>query len=370
MISGSKKLISVLSQFRPEGEIQKIIPILSGHIHRSYQVLTGESGNRQYFLQQINRHVFQNVPHLMENLERIISHLHKKQSAERERPVPSLIVSPDGTSFVVDDEGDFWRLFHFIPNSHVLDRVRTPEEAYVIGQSFGEFLNRMADFPAPPLHDTIPDFHGFGNRLDTYRNVLKRDAFKRAGQVQSEIEWIETILPLMAAWESLFENINIPSRITHNDTKWNNVLFDDNNMPICVIDLDTVMQGRIAYDFGDAVRTSCNTGQEDEPQLEKVGLDLTLFQSFTKGYLGPIRSILTEVELDTLIFAAQRMTFIIGLRFFTDYLDGDTYYHVKHEGHNLIRSRAQFHLFKSLQSHSQEIEETILSIWEGQDVPV
>jgi hypothetical protein len=358
------KLRSVLSRFQLEGPVQKSIPILSGHIHQSYYICTGSSAKRQYVLQRINHHVFENVPGLMENLFRIIRHLQTKPPSEGMRVVPKLIPSHENTWFAMDSEGNYWRLFQFIPDSHVLDQVRTHDEAYAIGQSFGRFVQMMADLPAPPLNETIPDFHGFRNRMDMYLNVLKHDAWKRASQVRSEIEWIESIVPLMDAWESRFEKARISPRITHNDTKWNNVLFDAGQRAISVIDLDTVMEGRIAYDFGDGIRTSCNTGKEDERCTGKVSLNAARFKGFTKGYLFPIRSMITETERDTLIFAAQRMTFIIGLRFFTDFLDGDHYYHIDYPNHNLIRCRAQFAFVESLQAHSMEIEEMILSLWD------
>jgi hypothetical protein len=359
------KLTSVLSRFQLEGPVQKCVPILSGHIHQSYHIITGSASKHQYILQKINHHVFENVPGLMENLFRIIRHLQTKPPSEGMRVVPELIPGHENTWFIRDGEGNYWRLFQFIPSSHVLDQVRTPGEAYAIAQSFGRFVQMMADFPAPPLHETIPDFHGFRNRLNMYLNVLKHDAWKRASDVRSEIEWIESIVPLMDAWESRFEKAHIPPRITHNDTKWNNVLFDARQRAISVIDLDTVMEGRIAYDFGDGIRTSCNTGKEDERCTGKVSLDIARFRDFTKGYLLPIRSMITETERDTLIFAAQRMTFIIGLRFFTDFLDGDQYYHIDHPNHNLIRCRAQFAFFESLRAHSTEIEDMILFLWDA-----
>jgi hypothetical protein len=361
-ISAKNQLASILSRFQVEEKCPEIIPITSGHIHRSYHVLPGRSSGHQYILQRINHHVFQNVPFLMENLVRIIAHLRMKQSSERDYHTPVLIQSHEG-AFTRDSEGNFWRLFQFIPESHILDQVRTPDEAGAVGRAFSQFVRLMADFPEPPLHETIPDFHGFRNRLELYLDVLRRDPCGRISQVQSEISWIDRVLPLMTEWESLVESTKLPSRITHNDTKWNNVLFDVKQRAICVIDLDTVMEGLIAYDFGDGIRTACNKGKEDEPNLDCVGLDMARFEGFTRGYLSAMRTVLTEAERDTLIFAAQRMTFIIGFRFFTDFLNGDIYYQIGRKDHNLIRARAQFQFFKDLQIHSAQIEDIILTLW-------
>jgi Ser/Thr protein kinase RdoA (MazF antagonist) len=346
-------LQSIIKHFSTAGTILTAFPYGSGHINDTYKVETVEPGCHNYILQRINHKIFRNVPGLMDNIDRVTRHIRMKleniPGADPNRQGLTLIPTLDKKSFYQDPDGNFWRMYLFIEDNRSYDIVDTPEKAFEGGRMFGNFQSMIADLPGAPLHETIPDFHNIDMRLETMRKTIERDPVSRAGKVHAEAAFVLERAEEMGTILHLGQQGLIPQRITHNDTKFNNVLLDRNDRGLCVIDLDTVMPGYVHYDFGDSIRTSTNTGAEDDPDLSKVEMDIRLFEAYTRGFLQETRSTLTPLELEYLPLAGKLFPYIIGVRFLTDYIDGDNYFKIKHEHHNLQRARAQFKLLQSME---------------------
>jgi hypothetical protein len=325
--------------------------------------LTSETDKPDYILQRINHHIFKNVPKLQDNILRVTSHIRKKleqtPGANPDRETLTLIPALDGKPYFKDEEGNFWRIYIFIDKNRSYDRVESPAQAYEGGKAFGRFQYLISDLEGDPLHETIPNFHNMDMRLKTFFETVKNDPANRVSKAGPEIKFVEERAEVMTRILRLGEEKKIPERITHNDTKFNNVLLDENDKRLCVIDLDTVMPGYIHYDFGDSIRTTTNTGNEDEKDLSKVEMDIRLFEAYSKGFLEETKSFLTPVEIDNLAFSGKMMTFIIGLRFITDYLDGDHYFKIHHEHHNLQRAKAQFKLVASMERQFEDMQKII-----------
>jgi thiamine kinase-like enzyme len=337
----------------------------SGHIHDTFRIVTAEGNNDDYLLQRINDNVFRNVPHLQENIERVTQHIRNKLSeipgSDLKRECLQLVFTKEGKSWI-NYEGNFWRMFLYIPNHKSYNTIDNIQLAREGGKAIGRFQSMLADMPGDTLHETIPWFHNIEKRLEAFHKVLADNPCNRVASIpevidsyQSRSEEMKTILKL--GREGL-----IPLRITHNDTKFNNILLDENDKALCVIDLDTVMPGFIHYDFGDAIRTGANRAPEDETKLEKVGIDMELFDSYAEGYLSQTAKTLTPEEIEYLAFSPKLMTYIIGLRFLTDYIDGDKYYKIHHESHNLDRARSQLALLKSMEKEYDEMRSTITKL--------
>jgi hypothetical protein len=345
---------TILSHFDAQGRFVRISPLGAGHINDTYLITTRDDDPYDYVLQRINASVFKNVPELQDNIERVTSHIRKKleavPGADPDREVLTLVRTLDGLTHYYGPDGTFWRVFFYIDGTKTYDVVDSPAKAYEGGRAFGRFLAMLADLPGEPLHETIPRFHDIDYRLGNFREALKNDPACRAKDVRREIDFVEARAEEMRTIRQLGADGEIPVRITHNDTKFNNVLLDQNGRALCVTDLDTVMNGYVHFDFGDAIRTSTGTGAEDEVDLNKVEMDIRLFEAYARGYLRETKRLLNPVEVETLAFSAHLMTFIIGLRFFTDYLDGDHYFKVHREGPNLQRARAQFKLLRSMEA--------------------
>ncbi|MBT3275346.1 MAG: aminoglycoside phosphotransferase family protein, partial [Spirochaetales bacterium] len=257
-------------------------------------------------------------------------------------------------------DGSVWRLYIFIRDTIAFDIVDSPSVAREGGLAFGEFQNLLSDLPGDPLFETIPDFHDMEKRLYTFQTTVDLDTDSRGGVAAAEIDFISRRAEEMTIFQRFGREGKLEKRITHNDTKINNVLMDsDDCSAVCVIDLDTVMPGYILFDFGDSIRTATNTGAEDDLDLTKVGCDLELFEGYTNGYLASAGAFLSEVELSLLTVSARVMTFIIGLRFLTDFIDGDKYFKVHRPGHNLDRARAQFKLLSSMEEKADEMEKIV-----------
>lgn len=358
-------LKEIFSNFKADGSFESGKPYGSGHINDTFLIVTKEGDATDYILQRINHLIFKNVPNLQDNILRVTTHLKNKlkeiPGSNPDRETLTLIPSLENLPFYKDLEGNYWRLYIFIKNRSY-DRVENPSQAFEGGKTFGRFQYLLSDLKGEPLFDTIPDFHNMQKRLDTFFDTVKNDPENRAKLSATEIKFVEDRAVEMNAIQRLGEEGEIPLRITHNDTKFNNVLLDEHDKGLCVIDLDTVMPGYIHYDFGDSIRTSTNTGNEDEKDLSKVEMDLQLFEAYSKGFLGETKSFLTENELDYLAFSGKMMTFIIGLRFLTDYIDGDNYFKIHHEHHNLQRARAQFKLVSSMEEQFNQMKEIIKQI--------
>ena len=356
-------LKQVVSKFQLKGTYSAGAPYGSGHINDTFKIDTAEVDQFNYILQRVNHHVFKDTPGLMENVERVTSHIRMKMEsipgANPDREVLTVIRTKEGHSYHKDQDGNFWRMYIFIWDNKSYDQVDSPEKAFEGGRMFGKFQSMLADLPGKPLNETIPNFHNIAWRLDIFEETLKNDPVGRADDLSDEISFVRARAEEMKTILRLGEYGQIPLRITHNDTKFNNVLLDQNDKGLCVIDLDTVMPGYVHYDFGDSIRTSTNTGAEDDPDLDNVEMDIHLFEGYAKGFLQETRSTLNQVEIDHLAFAGKLFPYIIGLRFITDYIDGDNYFKTHHEHHNLQRARAQFKLLTSMERQFEEMKKIV-----------
>jgi len=301
---------------------------------------------------------------MQENIERVTAHMREKIQAipgsDFKRETVTLIHTVEGKSWTIDSEGKYWRAFLFIPRNISYDIVDSPDKAFEGGRIVGKFQAMLSDLPKPPLHETISDFHNAEKRLETFFIKVSEDPAGRAKLITSERKFVEERAEKMKIIHNLGKEVKIPLRITHNDTKFNNILFDEQTgKALCIIDLDTVMPGYVHYDFGDAIRTAANTAAEDEKELSKINLDVDLFRAYSAGYLSEIKNILNDTELEYLAFAPLVVTFIQGVRFLTDYIDGDKYYKIHHEDHNLQRTRAQFQLVRSMERQYNEMRRII-----------
>jgi len=356
-------LQTITKHFTTEGTILPTFPYGSGHINDTYKVETVEPGYPNYILQRINHKIFKNPPEMMENIDRITRHIRMKlentPGADPIRQGLTLIPTLDHRSFFQDPDGNFWRMYLFIEDNRSYDIVDTPAKAFEGGRMFGNFQSMIADLPGGPLHETIPNFHNIDMRLETLRKTIEKDPVGRVSLIADEAAFIWERAETMGTILHLGQQGLIPKRITHNDTKFNNVLLDKNDRGLCVIDLDTVMPGYVHYDFGDSIRTSTNTGAEDDPDLSKVEMDIRLFEAYTKGFLQETRSTLTTTELEYLPLAGKLFPYMIGVRFLTDFVDGDNYFKIKYEHHNLQRTRAQFKLLLSMESQFEEMKRIV-----------
>ena len=353
---------SVTRQFPLPGEFSSAAPYGSGHINDTYCVVFDQGGERvRYILQRINHLIFKNPTALMENIQRVTLHIGQKVASQSDagRRVLTLIPARDGRPFHRDPEGNFWRAYVFVENARTYDAVESTQQAVQAAQAFGQFQKLLADLPAPRLHDTIPDFHHTPKRMAALEKAIETDAVNRAHVAREEIDFACR----HKALTSLLLDANLPERVTHNDTKFNNVMLDDaTGEGICVIDLDTVMPGLALYDFGDMVRTTTSPAKEDERDLSKVQMQLPMFEALAQGYLASAAEFLTASEIELLPASGKIITLEIGLRFLTDYLAGDTYFKVHREGHNLDRCRTQFKLVESIEAQEEAMNKTVEKI--------
>ncbi len=354
-----------IAGFFPKNEISGYQPYGSGHIHRTY-LLWPHDGNSQYILQEINRNIFPEVKALQDNISRVTNHLKKvnenKNDSHQTYSGLEIIATPDGQPFFSVDELSYWRVFRFIPNSRTFDTIPSTAHAYEGGRALGKFLGDLDGFHVDSISITLPGFHDLGKRLEQFEKALQSDSASRISEVKNEVGFVrqraEKLLQLFSA-----ETTNsIPRRITHNDPKFNNILFDPKGKSICIIDLDTVMPGFVFHDFGDAIRTGAASSIEDEPDTQQMFIDLELFAAYAEGFLQQMRHILTTTELSTLSLAPQYMTFIIGLRFLTDFINGDIYFKTAHPQHNLQRWYAQKALLLSMEKSEHKMAEIIQQI--------
>ena len=345
--------------FEIAGEILGAEPYGSGHINDTFCGTFARGGTcSRYIFQRLNHNVFKNPVALMENIRRVTTHLGLKTAGENEphRRALTLVPARHGESFHRDPDGNHWRAYPFIEKARTYDAVQTSEQAYQAGKAFGRFQQMLADLPAPRLHDTIADFHHTPKRFAAFEAVLETDAANRAALAKPEIAFALKHKPIT----SVLLDANLPERVTHNDTKFNNVLLDDiTGEGICVIDLDTVMPGLALYDFGDMVRSTTSPVPEDEQDLSKVQMQFPLFEALAGGYLAAADGFLTKAEKQHLAFAGKLITFEIGLRFLTDFLVGDTYFKVHRENHNLDRCRTQFRLVESIEQQETKMNKLL-----------
>jgi hypothetical protein len=340
-------------------------PYGSGHIHDTFRIRNGESGCPDYLLQRINTGIFGDVPRLMENIVRITAHLRARSAGHPGLEVLRLVPARDGRSFHEDEDGGCWRMYVFIDGHRSFDRIANAELACAGGRHFGRFLGLMADFPDPPPHETIREFHNVEIHLQRFFDRCREDRCRRAGQVSAETEFVRERAEAMKRILRLGQAGRIVRRITHNDTKFNNILFAERGGGACVIDLDTVMPGYVHYDFGDAVRSGCNRAGEDAADLDRVELDIDLFKGYARGFLSSLRGCLTAEETVHLAFSARLFAYMVGMRFLSDFLAGDSYFKSRYPGHNLQRARVQFRLLESMERQAAQMEDIIQALAAG-----
>lgn len=357
------KLDELYSLFQTDGSYKSGEAYGSGHIHDTFKIVTAEKEKDDYILQRLNNKIFKNIPQLQNNIERVTIHLRNKikniPGSDIRRECLQLIPARDGKSWIEDKEGSFWRMYVFISDHKSYNVVDSPDKAYEGGKAIGRFQAMLADMPGEPLFETIPYFHDIGKRLETFVATVKSDPVKRAELVRDEIKLVLDRAEEMKVILNLGREGKIPLRITHNDTKFNNILLDRNDKALCVIDLDTVMPGYVHYDFGDAIRTATNTATEDETDLSKVTMNIGLFRAYAEGYLSEAGKTLNSVEKEYLAFAPKLITYTIAVRFLTDYIDGDNYFKIHHEHHNIQRARAQLKLVRSMEEQYGEMRRII-----------
>ncbi len=357
-------LEAICSEFMTEGRYLGSCPIPSGHINDTYcsEFSTGP-GVARYVNQRINHTVFREPEKLMENIERVTRFAGERvrqAGGDPLRETLTLVPTRDGRSFHRTSGGEYWRMFLFIGGARTYDKVENLDHVYAASCAFGNFQKLLSELPGKRLNDTIPDFHNTVKRFEAFRAVLAADPLKRARSVGSEIAFLlereaETGIIVRGLAEG-----RIPERVTHNDTKLNNVMTDDETgRGICVIDLDTVMPGSVLYDFGDSVRLGAATAAEDETDLSKVGFDIRLFDRLAEGYLDAARDFLKPAETELLPFSAKLMTLECGMRFLGDHLAGDVYFRIRREGHNLDRARTQFKMVSEMEKRMPEMESVI-----------
>lgn len=351
----------IFRQFQTDSDFLTAGHLTTGHINDSFHIRCNGENNPGFFLQKINTGIFKDVDGLMTNICAVSEHLASKLEQNKNLRFRVLEVIPciDGKPYFREQNSNCWRLYKFIADMHSHDLVSTPKIAFEGGKAFGIFMSLLADMPANKLTETIPDFHHMGKRLQAFENAVNQNPASRVVDVPEEIEFVRNRASEMMHITGMIALGEIPMRITHNDTKFNNILFDNTENAICIVDLDTVMPGSVLFDFGDAIRTGANTALEDEQDLSKVGVNMPIFEAYTEGFLKSTFQALTPAEVHNLAFAARYMTFIIGLRFLTDFLNGDIYFRTAYPSHNLVRSRVQFRLVEKMEENSQTMQNIV-----------
>jgi hypothetical protein len=308
--------------------------------------------------------VFKQPEMVMDNILAVTTHLRRKLTGLGKDPVRgtlSLIPTRDGESFYRAADGQYWRAYVFIENAQTYLVPENMQHVYHAARAYGDFQQLLSDFPIDQLHCTIPDFHHTGKRFNTFMELVEQDPVNRASNVKAEIDFLIERGEGTSVLVGLIEEGKIPLRVTHNDTKFNNVMIDDQSgKAICVIDLDTVMPGSALYDFGDAIRSIANTAGEDEPDLSKVQFSMQVFNRYTEGYLDSTRGLLTRTEIENLAFSAWLMTLECGMRFLSDYLSGDIYFRIDHSNHNIDRCRTQFKLVREMEAGFDTMQRIVL----------
>ena len=349
-------LQGIASNFQLGGPFISAERFGSGHINDTFLIsVESNPATSRFILQRVNKYVFDDPAALMGNISRVTDHLRKKNAK-----CLALVPTVDGQDFYNCSEDEFWRAYEFVQGGVTYDEALDTQLARDAAAKFGEFQGLLADLPAPRLHETIPDFHNTRARYARFHEVVKDDSYGRAKLCANEIDqalaWEEEAGTLVA----LHEAGQIPERITHNDTKLNNLLFDEaSGNPVCVIDLDTVMPGLALYDFGDMVRTTTSPTSEDTTDLASVGLRLPYFEALVEGYVEATRDFLSKPEIEHLSISGKIITIETGLRFLTDYLSGDQYFGSKRPAQNLDRARTQFALAKSIEEQFDEMQDIV-----------
>lgn len=341
--------------FALDGPVKSLIRFGSGHINDTFRL----DCSRPYILQRMNRQVFKNPQALMKNIEGVTTFLRREilqNGGDPDRETLNLVHTRDGGSCYVDSQGDYWRVYLFIEDAACYDQVEKPEDFYQSGKAFGNFQKLLARYPARELNETIPNFHNTPMRYQDFKRAVEQDVRGRRASVEAEIRFVTDRGGDMGLAQDMLEDGRLPLRVTHNDTKLNNIMIDKRTgQALCIIDLDTVMPGLSIFDFGDSIRFGANTAQEDERDLSKVSLSLPLYEIYSKGFLEGCAGSLTPAEVQMLPQGARLMTLECGMRFLADYLEGDIYFKTSRESHNLDRARTQFGLVADMETKWEEM---------------
>lgn len=357
----SEEVEHVASNFKLNSKVVSIERFGSGHINDTFR-LKMEDESASYLLQQINHNIFPNVAGLMHNIDLVTTHLKtvlKGVVTDVDKHTLTIIPTKDGAKYFKDDKGNYWRVFILLEGTKSYDIVGTPKQAYSGGLAFGRFQKQLSTLDANKLVEILPNFHNIDFRLSNLKKAIEANKAGRLEEVKDILDYIFEREELMRRVIVMGNNNELPLRITHNDTKFNNVLLDQDDNVQCVIDLDTVMPGYIAYDFGDAIRTIINSAAEDEKDLDRVVLNISLFQAYTEGYFSEAKDFLTESEVDSLWYGVLLLPYMQAVRFLTDYIDGDLYYKTHYSNHNLVRTNTQLKLVKELEAHEEQLKEIL-----------
>lgn len=357
-------LREVISKFDVQGEFTFGEKYGLGHINDTYLVKTLSSEKKlKFIVQRINQNVFPNVEELMENISKVTEFLRNKVSengGNPDREALSLVKTKDGKNFYKDEKGDCYRCYIFIDKATAFQNIVDPNDFYQSAKAFGKFQRLLNGFDAGSLYEVIPNFHNTAKRFEDFKIQVNKAIAERKKSCLSEIEFVLQREKYVAVVQNKIESGELPLRVTHNDTKLNNVMIDDETkLGIAVIDLDTVMSGSLLYDFGDSIRFGANNCEEDEENLENVSFDISLFELYVEGFLEEVKEIITESELRCLAFSALLMTFECGMRFLGDYLVGDVYFKVKKPNHNLIRAKVQFKLVREMEEKLEDMQKIV-----------
>ena len=361
-------LKNIIEAFPFNGELTSIESTDTGLINSTY-MLTFSDGNQdfQYVLQKINTNVFKKPDELMSNIMNVTSFLRNKinlSGGNAARETLTFLYTKDNSPYYLDENGGCWRSYIYISKCYTCDKIDSDVKAFRSGKAFGKFQRMLSDYPAANLFETIPHFHDTPSRYSDLKNAVDENLSGRLQKIQTELSFALDREKDASKLVDLAAEGKIPMRVTHNDTKINNVLFDSiTNEAICVIDLDTIMPGLSLYDFGDSIRSGAVTSDENEQDLNKYGLDINLFKSYTEGFLSEAGHALNEEEIANLAFSAKLMTLECGVRFLTDYLNGDTYFKTEYPEHNLVRCRTQFKLVEDIEKHMGEMNECVNEIY-------
>lgn len=356
----------ITTHFQIEGNFLDAVPYGSGHINDTYASrFQAKNGVVRYIQQRINHNVFKNPEALMENVERVTHYAREQIIAAGGDPIRetlNLIPALDGQLFYRCPEGNYWRTYIFVEGAKTYDRAENLSQVYNASKAFGQFQKLLSTLPGKRLHETIPNFHHTRKRFESFTQALENDSMNRASSVKNEIDFVLNHESDTSVLVDMIARGEIPERVTHNDTKINNVMIDDvTGEGVCVIDLDTVMPGSALYDFGDSVRTGAAAAAEDELDLGKVGVSLELFDSLAHGYLDTATDFLTPTEIDYMVFSSKLMTLECGIRFLADYLSGDVYFKIHREHHNLDRCRTQFKMVQDMDQKAEQMDAIVAS---------
>ena len=360
----------ITSEFCLPGEYVDCEPIKNGHINDTFKVrIKSQEGEKQFLIQRINTDVFKDPDALMENIIGVTDHIRRfitKNGGDPERETLKVYPTGEGKNYYRDENGSCWRCYNYVAGTSSRNVIDDPAVFYNAAKAFGRFRQMLADYPIESLNETIPDFHDTVKRVEALERAIAQDAVGRAAQVTEEIAFARKHSPEAGRLLDLLEKGELSLSVTHNDTKLNNVLFDETtNQGICVVDLDTVMPGLSLYDFGDAIRFGANTASEGERDLTKVSFDLELYKVYVQGYIEASGSAISECEVNNLAFASKLMTYECGIRFLTDYLNGDVYFNISKPDDNIARCRTQFALIDDMESKWEQMEEIAREVYRG-----